>query len=153
MDSLASFFMTRERFEAFLSQLEAVKVELFVGNHPSQVDAVLNKCFSKEITDAITAKLTTSAKNMSDVHEVDSGITTLLNELSNYKFLKLSTAIDLSESFIKELFMWVYENVGHDVILDLRTKPYILGGIELSYEGKYVDLTIKSKLEKVKVTI
>lgn len=140
----ARLFITRERFEAFLETLEQARRELFT-NQTTPSD-LLAKHFPSEVVAAIMQYFSANGINTSDISDVDSDIKKLLVDLNSYKSLKLATAIDLSEHIVKELFMWVSEKVGPNVILDLRVKPYIIGGAEISYNGKYIDCSIRNKI-------
>jgi F0F1-type ATP synthase delta subunit len=73
----------------------------------------------------------------------------LEQELQRLRVFEVTLAFEPTVSFLEKLFLWVRENIGQGIILKLEKDESIIGGAIVSFEGKYLDLSIKSKLEEL----
>lgn len=124
---LEGLFKTQDGFEAKLNSISAINSEklriAFIKNNISS-----NKEMIKEYLNLLKV------------------------ELQKLKTLKLSLAFDASEHTIDNLFVWVIQNLGSGIILDIKKDKTILAGAIIEYEGKYEDLSLRKRLEEVFVT-
>ena len=65
------------------------------------------------------------------------------------KCAELTLAIDPSQQLVEKLSNWFYQNLHQKIALDIKVDPKIIGGIELSLNGKYYDGSLKGKLDKI----
>lgn len=70
----------------------------------------------------------------------------LQESLDKIKVLDVTLAFVPSSSFIEKLSVWVNANVSTNVIIKVALDNTIVGGCILSFEGRYLDFTIKKRL-------
>lgn len=71
------------------------------------------------------------------------------NQLQNLKVLRLRVAIDLPVDSLRRICAWGRQNISPDVVLDMEIDPAIVAGAEISWAGKYVDLSHRTDLDKL----
>lgn len=141
-----------------LQNLVKTKDDIAVLN--SEINLILSALFTshKKIEKVLTKeiRLTTYAalkKDFLDKEVSPSKIKELLNELSErlkkLKVLELTLAFEPTQEEIFNIYNWVKENLGDDVILDIKLDKSILGGAIIVFEGLYKDYTVKKQLEEV----
>lgn len=86
--------------------------------------------------------------NFNNRQELEDFLTKFKKTLMNLPTVSLTLAFSPSKVLIKKLAAWVKENVGPAVILEIKTDTTILGGLILSFQGRYQDLSLKKKLEE-----
>jgi hypothetical protein len=60
--------------------------------------------------------------------------------------LSASINFEPSSSFIEKLSLWLKKNIDEKIVVDLLLNTASLGGIQLSYKGKYLDLSLRKKI-------
>lgn len=76
-------------------------------------------------------------------------LTQLKEKAQNLNPIPITLAFSPSEHTIEVLHEWVLKNLGETYVLDIEVDQTILAGICLTLEGKYLDLSLKKKLEEV----
>ncbi len=67
----------------------------------------------------------------------------LKNELKKLKEIQLTLAFEPTDATLEKIFLWVRENVGKGIILDLNYSKTISGGAVIIHKGKYRDYSLK----------
>lgn len=90
-------------------------------------------------TSSIIAKLPVSGRKqfLEDLHK----------KLQERKVLRLTLAFEPSEAIIEAISAWVRENLGQEWVLSLSCDPSIVGGCVIEKEGKYMDYSVRRKLD------
>ncbi len=73
----------------------------------------------------------------------------LMKELKEIKILELKVACDLPRDYLEEVVKWARKNIDPRVVLAINIDPAVVAGAVISYEGKYVDLSARVKLDQV----
>ncbi len=73
----------------------------------------------------------------------------LENQISKLKVLRLTVAVSLPRASIRRICAWARKNVAPEVILDLVVDPQIVAGAEISWAGKYVDMSKQTALDQL----
>lgn len=68
-------------------------------------------------------------------------------KLSSLKELKLTVALEPTETGLDRIHSWIIENIGEEVVLDISKNPAILGGAVVIYKGNYRNYSLRKKLE------
>lgn len=63
--------------------------------------------------------------------------------------IKLSLAFEPSETIINNLSFWARQNLEPGVLLDLSLDRSIIGGVVISYKGKFFDFSLKNKIREI----
>ena len=67
----------------------------------------------------------------------------LKNELKKLKEIQLTLAFEPTDATLEKIFLWVRENVGKGIILDINYSKTISGGAVIINKGKYRDYSLK----------
>ena len=67
-------------------------------------------------------------------------------DLLKLPVLSASINFEPSNSFIEKMSMWLKKNIDEKIVVDLLMNTASLGGIQLSYRGKYLDLSLRKKI-------
>lgn len=63
--------------------------------------------------------------------------------------LRLRLAVDLPRDSVERLCVWVRRQVAPEAILDIEVDPSLIAGAQISWRGKYVDLSKKEELDQI----
>ena len=72
-----------------------------------------------------------------------------LNKQKNIAKIEIASVIELDEGQKERLTQKLETKLGKKVQANYITKPEIIGGLVISYNGKTIDLSIKSKFENL----
>jgi hypothetical protein len=72
----------------------------------------------------------------------------LKEKLQNLPVLTLTLSFFPDAKTIEKLSTWVKSNIANQVIIDFQNDSEILGGAQISYNGKYLDDSLKKKLDE-----
>ena len=70
----------------------------------------------------------------------------LRSEILTVPVLSASINFEPSNTFIEKLSLWLKQNIDKKIVVDLLLNTASLGGIQLSYRGKYLDLSLRKKI-------
>ncbi len=70
------------------------------------------------------------------------------NTLSD-KVLELTVAYSLSQSYLESLLLWARENIDPRIELTVKVDSGVVAGAIISYQGRYLDLSLGPKLDAV----
>ena len=76
-------------------------------------------------------------------------LTQLKERAQSLRFLPVVFAFSPSEHSIALIHDWIIKNIGENYVLDIEVDENIIGGICLTLDGKYIDLSIRKKMEDV----
>jgi F0F1-type ATP synthase delta subunit len=68
-------------------------------------------------------------------------------EIEKRPLVKLTLAISPEPPFLEKMYKWFLDTTGKQLLLDISIDQNILGGLLITYEGLYRDLSLKSKLD------
>lgn len=128
--------------------LHALKEEIAVlqktfYEQSASFDSVLSTQVRKFIADSISRDLSSSGIGSKEYLE---GLHTELDKL-NTVYLTLSYEPD-AQSFAS-FYQWFVDNVGPAIVLDVYTNPNLLGGAQISFNGKYFDGSLITKINQI----
>lgn len=87
--------------------------------------------------------------SLKDNEEVKKALDQMEEKLESLKQINITLSFKPSEVFVKNIHRWLKKNLSEDIIINLNEDEGLLGGIVLSYNGYYTDLSIKKKLEEL----
>ena len=80
--------------------------------------------------------------------DVTKYIKELKNEIETVPVLSACIGFEPSSSFIESVSGWLKKNVDDKLVVDIVLNTMLLGGVQLSYAGKYLDLSLRKKISK-----
>jgi len=109
-----------------------------------KLDSAINASYSTKSSKKILEELPWDfSQEKEDLAKV---LSNAKDKILGAKLLDVTVAIDLDEKFESKLYNWFSTNGIKDFLLDVHKDPSIYGGVVLSFNGKYVDLSLKRKV-------
>ncbi len=133
--------LARTRFEAnmLLTEVEALERSLFkIGK--GDFDSTL-----KSSIRATTAYAIATVIGSGDREEA---LKRLKAEINALTFLGLTIAFEPNLEIINRIYVWVKQNLGPGIALDISVDKTILGGAVIEYKGKIASFTLLTKVEQ-----
>jgi hypothetical protein len=72
----------------------------------------------------------------------------LKGEINKLKVLDLTISFEPSNSTVNHISSWVKENLGETIIINFINDPKIIAGAMISYNGRYIDLSLLTKFNQ-----
>ena len=137
---LAQFVKTTSKRNLILETLSEVSKLLFEVNNNAL--EVLKAHFSIEVIDLLRVDLDTS--HPSEIHEA---LIHFKKNLLDLPLLNLTVVRELTIDQTEEIIVFIHEQIGIPLILELEIEPALLGGALLQYQGKSADFSVRTKIE------
>ncbi|GEM_PF-6760297 len=93
--------------------------------------------------------LTTHQIDTSDMSSVQEFLKQLIDLIRNLPVVTITVAIEPNEQTIGKILSWLRINVDKTIILETQVDSHLVGGITLGWQGKYADLSVKSKMDQI----
>lgn len=134
---------TREEKDLLLDYIQTVRNGIYtekgVGEALREIPLPYSKVIKEELGNS-SLKNTDAIKKALDKME---------EKINSVKQINITLSFKPSEVFINNMHRWLKRNLGEDLIINLSEDENLLGGIILSYNGLYSDLSINKKLEEL----
>jgi len=78
--------------------------------------------------------------------DISKYIKDLKNDLQEIPVLTASMNFEPSSSFVETVSTWIKGNVDERIVIDILLNTSTLGGVQLSYRGKYLDLSLRKRI-------
>ncbi|MBI2031787.1 MAG: hypothetical protein HYT08_04210 [Candidatus Levybacteria bacterium] len=134
--------------EDFLSQIDALFAKLFKTT-PGSFDENLKKIIGSNFAALLRESLEKNNINKNDQSSIEKFLNGLKDYIQQLKILKLQIAFQPSDEMIDDIFVWVSENIGQGIILDISYDISLIGGAIITFEGKYRDLSLKKRFSDI----
>ncbi|MFA6982050.1 MAG: hypothetical protein WC243_03455 [Patescibacteria group bacterium] len=72
----------------------------------------------------------------------------LEQDLDTYSVLNISVPSVPQREFVRKICVWLMRTLGKKIVLSLTFDSTLLGGCTLSYEGKYLDHSLKKMADE-----
>lgn len=103
-------------------------------------DKTINKSVRKEIAKALETIGPSKSGRKADLQRIK-------EDLKKLNVLRLTLAFEPSQLVIEKTIKWLRENVSGDIVVNILYDPAIVGGAIIEYQGKYIDMSLKKKLD------
>lgn len=147
-DSIVDRFTTVEDVHLAATQIDSLLVALYKTDKEAFVHALQNN-LHRNLSDSLMQALTDQHISLEDHDALEQYCKGLKHFLSSLPLLQLTLAYHPNNEQIEKLSEWARSQTNKPVILELHYNPYILGGAIITFEGKYLDLSLKKKLDAV----
>ena len=127
---------TKEDLEILKGELDLLENALYQTD--KKYDDVIHNDIRSWVSEII---LNESIKTEMPVY-----IKELKNDLANIPIISASINFEPSTSFLELISDWLKKYVNEKMVVDLLLNSSTLGGIQLSYKGKYIDLSLRKKI-------
>ncbi len=138
---------TYKNVQAFKSVINDFNLKLS-GVSNNKTSKVIKEClgdmeevFAKEFR-AKTKKDLSKAK----VKDLVTFAEALVKDLENINTVETVLAFEPSDKTLDKILDWLHKEVANDIVLQIKHDPKIVGGVVITYKGKYLDLSLEKKL-------
>lgn len=129
---------TKEDLDLLQGELELLKNSLY------QKDRNYKEVLENDIRSWVSEIVTSESK--------EAGIEKYLEDaeagLKSVSIVSAVIAFEPSDSFINRFSVFIKTNVSPNAVIDFLFNRELLGGIQLSYRGKYIDLSLRGRVAK-----
>ena len=73
----------------------------------------------------------------------------LKTELSKFKVLELTLAVEPNYSLIENIHDWLRQNIGKGIVIDVDYDSSVIAGSIISFNGHYLDLSLRKSFDEV----
>lgn len=130
--------------------LETLRGELDVlRNAMYQSDTNYPEVLKNEVRGWVSEIIGRESKDMDAKEYLDE----IDKSLSSVPILVVAISFEPSEKFIEKLSSWLKDNISKDLVIDILFNMQLIGGIQLSFRGKYLDLSLRKKISKELETV
>lgn len=140
---ILSEIQTKEEARELSFLIDTLLADIYKTNKKA-VEKDLEKSLSQKIYQKIIKTMGTDY-TLSDVKQF---LTELKENLQKLKILNLTLAIQPTAALIKEISLWIKENLGEGIILGIEKDKDIMGGAIISFEGSYKDYSLRKVYEE-----
>lgn len=137
--------LVRTRFEAnqLLAELDVLERALFkIGD--GDFNSTIQKSIRISTANALSKIFATDSKEIA--------LKTLRDHVNALKYLRLTIAYEPTSESIEKIFIWIKQNIGPGIAMELTYDKTILGGAVIEYAGKIQSYTLKQKVDNYFLT-
>lgn len=132
--------LKRIRTKEELNKLDN-EVEILENSLYEQGDKGFDSVLSSRVRHWVAAEI------RNDLEKEDAGkeiyLKSLREKLTKYNYLKMTLAFEPTDISIDKFFSFVRKYISEDVVIDFDYDARILGGAQISYQGKFYDLSLR----------
>jgi hypothetical protein len=144
---LSDFFHTKSQATDFSVHLASISEEIYQTGF--DLEKTLLKHFGMKKKDKFISLLRDNKINIYVNSELETFFAKIQKRIADLPTLSLVVAFEPTEETFKLLSDWFILNIKREVLLDIAIDTKIIGGATVSFKGKYVDCSIKSKFDQV----
>jgi F0F1-type ATP synthase delta subunit len=111
-------------------------------------DEVLESVVNRDLYHAVI-EIMKQTGGGNDPQSREAGIERLKAALQAIPVVKLQIAVPLPTKSLKTIHTWVKANLHDPAVLDTEVSPELLGGVRISFNGKFSDKSVAAKWPEV----
>lgn len=142
-DQILSKIRTTDEANRFLQEIDIILDSYFEVSEEKK-----KEIFDKKLSYPTSQMLNQILQNLNNDHsQFEAFLKKLKSDIKALKVLKLTIAFEPTDATIDLTYQWAISNIGKNVLVDIATNPGILGGAEISFGGKYKDMTVRTEFD------
>lgn len=145
-DRILEDIKTVEDLHLIAAEIDMLAESVYKAN-PEIFKHTLNTNLQRNLTDALTLSLTEQAISFDNHQALQQYFHGLKQFITTLPILQLTLAYHPSNEQIEALALWARQQTGKPVILQLHFNKHLIGGAIITFEGRYIDLSLKKKLD------
>jgi hypothetical protein len=143
LSQLITKLRTKDDLEILKGELNLLENSLYQTN--KKYEDVLRSDIRSWVSEIILSEI--KETNISDY------LKAINKQLTNLPILSASINFEPSSQFIDIFSGWLKKNINENIVVDLLFNTASLGGVQLSYKGKYLDLSLRKRISQELVNI
>lgn len=93
--------------------------------------------------------LRNSNVQLDSLAQVQAFLTSLQQKVSHLPILSLTLAFDPTEETLEKLSDWFILNTKQHILFDITVNPELIAGVTITYNGKYVDTSVRPAFDAI----
>lgn len=143
MEALLSVLVTTDERDTLVAALEDIATGLYQGKQLQEsITALCAPQFVSGVTAFLAEKNASRLGGTNEAEHVQSLIATLLA----LPVMTMTIAFMPSGKAVKRFGVLAKKAVGHDVVVDITCDPRIIAGVQITYKGRYKDMSVARTL-------
>ncbi|HSA83492.1 MAG TPA: F0F1 ATP synthase subunit delta [Patescibacteria group bacterium] len=144
---LSNFFQTKSQANDFSERLATLAEKTYETNF--NLDTALMDAFGIEKKDKIIALLRNAKIDTNNASILKGFLNQLREEITKMTVMQITIAFEPAQNTLKLLAEWFLLNLKKQVVFDISVDPNLIGGAAITFEGKYVDYSIRPAFTKI----
>ena len=144
---LSDFFKTRSQAKEFSERLTAISEKIYQTDFNFEMS--LAEQFGIQKRDIFIKLVRDNKVNIASGTALKEFLDKMQQFITTMPVLSLSLAFEPDDATLKMLSQWFIMNTKKQVIFDISVDSSLIGGIAITYNGKYQDFSIKSQFEQI----
>lgn len=103
--------------------------------------------FDFVLKNSLDVSLSKLISRLSMVESKEEVIKKIRQNLEKIKIIEITLAFSPSQIFSEKIANWLKKTIKENIAVDIKLEPSILGGVTISFEGKYFDGSLRNKLD------
>jgi len=139
-DSILSQLKTKDQADHLVEELNNLKFQEFKPDLKSREEQIKNELGASYASELI------SIVNNQNISDFAKFIDDLISQIKQKKEISLVIAFEPRVKTIDHIYTWVSQNISKDILIDIQVDPSIVGGAQITFEGKYGDYSLQNLL-------
>jgi hypothetical protein len=144
---LSAFFQTKAQAADFSSRLATLSEKIYETNF--NLEKSVMEQFGLKKKDAFMTMLRDQNVAVETNTVLKQFLTDLQKDIAGLPVLSLTLAFEPKDKTLKALSEWFVLNIKRQIILEITVDPQQIAGASISFNGKDVDFSIRSKFDGV----
>lgn len=144
---LSDFIMTHSQANDFTLRLNSIIEQMYTTNY--NFEKVVKEQLGVEKADAFFKMLRENGLQNATIPQIQEFLKKIQTIVTNLSVVSLTLAFEPSEEVLKTFAQWFITNINTQVIFDVRVDHNIIGGIKITYNGKFKDYSLGTLFEKL----
>lgn len=145
--ALSPFIQTKPQANDFSARLATIAEQTFQTNF--NLEKALMTHFGIEKKDKFIALLRENNVGVDSLPALKTFLLTIQEQISNLSVLPITLAFEPKEQTLTTLSDWFFLNLKKQVLFDIHVDRKLVGGAAITFNGKYIDLSIKAQFDGI----
>jgi F0F1-type ATP synthase delta subunit len=144
---LSDFFTTKSQANNFSAHLNAISEKIYQLDF--NLDKILQEHFGNRKMEKFISLLREKEVSIESKSALNQFFGKIQETILSLPTAILTFAIEPNEQILKSTSDWFLINLKKQVLIELKIDPNIIAGAVVSFQGKHLDCSIRSKFEEV----
>jgi len=148
---LSNFFRTKTQSDDFKNRVAKISEMAYQTNF--NLEQALIEEFGLERKDRFLTLVRDNKIDTASASHIKAFMDKIQTEIAAIPLVPLTIAFEPKEQTLKALCDWFELNVKKQVIFDISVDKKMIGGANITFNGKFLDLSIKSKFDQIVTSV
>ena len=133
----------------FQNYLDLLKDSLYMQKN--NFEQTLKNKIPLPYSDFIKREMEKNRIEATQTEKIKIMLTQMEDNLKQLSEINLTLSFEPDELLINDIYLWIKENIGGGIILNLNINPEIIAGAIISYQGLYTDNSAGKRLKNLSI--